>query len=213
MMKNKCNEFAIEMAKTCEAVSMDYLEIGIDSFLNEGILKEIPIVKTVYEAIKFPISLHNAYSMRKLIFFCYYMKNIPSMERIKYVNKAIYEDKHFGEKLLLTMDKIDDLDKIQMLENIFRGYSHRDGIDYHTFRRLCLVLENIYAQDLYYLKECIESNKEYFSGEQMINLSNSGLAVMSIFGGDLLNDDIFQILPLGQIFYDCVFTDKYKIVI
>ncbi len=36
---------------------------------------------------------------------------------------------------------------------------------------------------------------------------------MSILGRDLLNDDIFQILPLGQTFYECVFTDKYKIVI
>ena len=73
--------------------------------------------------------------------------------------------------------------------------------------------EKTYVEDLYYLKECVDKKKEYFSGEQMINLSNSGLTVMTIVGGDLLNDDIFQILPLGQTFYECVFTDKYKTVI
>lgn len=212
-MENKCNEIAIEIAKNCGVVSMDYLEMGIDSFLDEGILKEIPIVKTIYAAIKFPVSLHSAYSMKKLIYFCYYMKDIADMERVKYVNKAIYKDKYFGEKLLLTIDKIDDLDKTRMLANIFRGYAHKDGIDYHTFRRLCLALEKTYVEDLYYLKECVDKKKEYFSGEQMINLSNSGLTVMTIVGGDLLNDDIFQILPLGQTFYECVFTDKYKTVI
>lgn len=213
-MENKCNELVSEIAKTCESVSMEYLEMGLDSFLNEGTLKEIPIVKTVYAAIKLPISIHNAYNMQKLICFCYYMKDIASMERARYVNKAIHEDKHFGEKLFLTLDKIDDLDKTQMLSNIFRGYAHRDGIDYHTFRRLCLGLEKTYVDDLYYLKECVDSGKEYFSGEKMINLSNSGLAAMTIIGSeDLLNDDIFQILPLGQTFYECVFTDKYKTVI
>ena len=59
----------------------------------------------------------------------------------------------------------------------------------------------------------MESGNEFFSGEQMINLSNSGLAVMSIIGGDLLNDNIFQILPLGKHFYECVFTDKYAGVV
>lgn len=212
-MMGKCNEIVVEMAKTCGDISMDYLEMGIDSFLDEGIVKEIPVVKTVYAAIKFPVALYNAYSMKKLIYFCYYMKKIPSMERVKYVNKAIEKDEHFGEKLLLTLDKIDDLDKTQMLVNIFRAYGHRDGIDYHTFRRLCFALEKTYVQDLHYLKECLESGKEYFAGEQMINLSNSGLAVATILGGDLLNDEIFQVLPLGQTFYDCVFTKKYRMVV
>ena len=212
-MMEKCNEIVVEMAETCGDISMDYLEMGVDSFLDEGIVKEIPVVKTVYAAIKFPVALCNAYSMKKMIHFCYHMKDIPSMERVKYVNEAIEEDKHFGEKLLLTLDKIDDLDKTRMLANIFRAYGHREGIDYHTFRRLCFALEKTYAQDLYYLRDCLRSGKEYFAGEQMINLSNSGLAVMTIFGGDLLNDKIFQVLPLGETFYDCVFTQKYSMVV
>ena len=213
VMKNKGNEIAKIIAEDCGDITASYLELGIDAFLDDGILKTIPIVKTIYALIKLPISFYNASSMRKLIFFCYYMKNIPSMERAQYVNKAINEDKHFGEKLLLTVEKIDDLDKMEMLKKIFQAYGNRDGIDYHTFRRLCLALEKTYIEDLNYLKQCIESKKEYFSGEQMINLSNSGLAAMTVVGGDLLNDEIFQVLPLGKMFYECVFTEKYSFIV
>lgn len=212
-MKNTCNEIAKEIANDCESVSIDYLEMGIDSLLDDGVLKDIPVVKTVYTAIKLPKTISNAFNMKKLIRFCFHMKDIPSMERAKYVNTAIHEDKHFGEKLMLTLDKIDDLEKIEMLVKLFRAYGHRDGIDYHTFRRLCIVLEKTYIQDLYYLKECLDNKGDYFAGEQMINLSNSSLAVMSVVGGDLLNDNNFQILPLGQAFYECVFTDKYAFVV
>ena len=54
---------------------------------------------------------------------------------------------------MITLDKIDDLDKTQMLVKIFRGYGNKNGIDYHTFRRLCLALEKTYIEDLLYLKE------------------------------------------------------------
>lgn len=213
-MGNKCNEIVKDMAKCVEPIATQYLEKGIDSFFDDNeILKEIPVVKTVYAVIKTQKSLSEAHYMKKLINFCYHMEDIPSMERIKYVNKAISDDENFGEKLLLTLEKIDDLDKTHMLVKLFRAYGNRDGIDYHTFRRLCLALEKTYVQDLYYLRDCAESKDEYFSGEQMINLSNSGLTAMTIIGGDLLNDNIFQILPLGETFYECVFTDKYALVV
>lgn len=212
-MSNKCNEVVKIMAEDCGSVSAEYLEMGIDSLLDEGVLKEIPVINTVYSSIKFCTSLWDARRTKNLIAFCYHMKDIPSFERIKYVNKAIYEDKHFGERLLLTIEKIDDFDKIEMLKCIFRAYGHRDGIDYNTFRRLCICLENIYIEDLKYLKQCIESKETYFRGEQVIHLSTVGLSAMTIYGGDILNEDVFQILPLGNTFYECVFTDKYKTVI
>lgn len=209
----KFNEVMRKAIGETKDLSMAYLEKGLDSFLDEGVLKEIPVVKTVYTALKLPISVANAYSMEKLMHFCCYMSEISDLERARYINKATNEDEHFGEKLLITLDKIDDLDKTQMLVKIFRGYGHKNGIDYHTFRRLCLALEKTYIEDLQYLKECVESPKDYFSGEKMINLSNSGLTAMTVVGGDLLNGDVFQILPLGQAFYKCVFTDQYEVTV
>lgn len=148
-MRSKCNEIMREIAKNGEPIATQYLEMGIDSFLdNNEILKEIPVVKTVVAVIKTQRSLSEANYMKKLINFCYNMEDIPSMERIKYVNKAISDDENFGEKLLLTLEKIDDLDKTQMLVKLFRAYGNKDGIDYHTFRRLCLALEKTYVQDL-----------------------------------------------------------------
>lgn len=211
-MENNCNEIANVIVEDCGSITEDYLEMGIDLLMDEGVLKEIPIVKTVYALIKTPVSLWKAYNMKKLIYFCYYMKEIPKFERIKFVNKAVYKDKHFGEKLLLVIDKIDELDKIRMLLLIFRAYGHRYGISYDEFRQLCLCLENAYIGDLNCIKQYVESGKEYFGGESAIRLSNVGLTAMTIIGGDILNGDVFQMLPLGQTFYDCVFSNKYEVI-
>lgn len=213
-MRERCKEIFDIIINNCGSVAREYMQYGLDQFIDEDDIKNIPVVNSIYATIKVPAALKDAFEMKKILHLCYFMKEIPKFERAKFVNKAVYEDKDFGEKLLLTISKIEDLDKIDMLVKIFRAYGHRDGIDYNTFRRLCLCLEKAYIEDLHYLQECIDSGKEYFSGEKMFNLVNVGLAAMTILGSDnLLEDEIFQILPLGQTFYECVFTDKYKLIV
>lgn len=215
MAEDKCNEVLNVIAEDCGDVAGDYLEVGLDSFLDESFLKEIPVVKTVYALIKTPISLWNAYSMQKLIYFCYHMKDIPKHERIRFVNKAIYHDKNFGKKLLLTIEKIDDVDKMQMLILLFRAYGHRDGIDYDTFRKLSLALENVYIKDLTFLKESIDLKKEYVGGESAIALSNIGFTLWTVMDSNcnIFESEVYSITPLGEKFYECVFTDKYKVIV
>ena len=72
----KFNEVMRKAIGETKDLSMAYLEKGLDSFLDEGVLKEIPVVKTVYTALKLPISVANAYSMEKLMHFCCYMSEI-----------------------------------------------------------------------------------------------------------------------------------------
>lgn len=56
----KFNEVMRKAIGETKDLSMAYLEKGLDSFLDEGVLKEIPVVKTVYTALKLPISVANA---------------------------------------------------------------------------------------------------------------------------------------------------------
>ena len=45
-MDKLVDDFEKSLFNSSENVISDYLEIGIDSLMNEGILKELPIVKT-----------------------------------------------------------------------------------------------------------------------------------------------------------------------
>lgn len=210
---SKCNEVVEIIAKECQDVGMDYLEIGIDVLMDSDVLSKIPVVKSVYALINTPVTLRNAYSIKKLIYFCYCMKDIPSQERIKFVNKALYEDKNFGEKLLLCIEKIDDLEKVEMLKRLFQAYGHRDGIDYSTFRRLCLILEKAFLDDLLYIKNA--KDKDYIGGVSALALTGYGLAQMCVFNanGVLDTDEIYSLNSIAIEFYECVFTDKYKVTV
>lgn len=202
----------------CEDVSMDYLELGIDALVDSKVIEELPIVKTLYALIKFPLTLWNATYMKKLIYFSYYMKDIPKLERIKFVNKAVYEDKDFPEALLITLEKMDHFDKVKLLRNLFRAYGHRDGIDYDTYRRFTYILNQTYISDLYYLRNNI--SEKYIGDVSAMALSSTGLANKTVYdgGGALVDDEdddeepSYEITNLGKLFYKCVFTDEYVIV-
>ncbi len=208
----KCNDAISIIANECQDVGMEYLEIGIDALLDDKVLSEIPAVKSVYALIKMPITLWNAYNMKKIIYFCYYMKDIPSHKRISFVNKAINEDKNFGEKLMLCIDKIDDLEKVKMLKMLFQAYGHRDGINYDTFRRLCIIIINTYAEDLKYIKQVHE--REIFGGINALALVSSGLAQLCIIDCNPHKDtdELYCLTSLAHEFYECVFTEKYSVV-
>lgn len=197
----------------CKEIGTEYLELGLDALLDEETLKNIPVVNTVYTMIKLPLAIRNAYSIKKLIYFCYYMNKIPSTQRAQYVNKAISKDKDFGEKLLVALDRIDDLDKIEMLKKLFQAYGHRDGISYDDFRRLVIILEKVYVGDLKYLKEVY--NKEHFGGTSAIALVAAGLATETIINANLHcdTDENYSLNSIGKLFYCCVFTDKYDFIV
>ena len=195
----------------CKDVGKEYLEMTIDNFSDEEIVKEIPVVGTVITLLKLPFSLGNAYYMQKILKFCYHMKSIPDIKRRRFVKKAINQDKHFGEKLLITLDKMDDLDKTEMLVKVFRAYGHDEGISYNDFRRLSIIIINTFVEDLNYIK--LIYDKKYFGGYSAIPLVSNGLAREAIYDEISENDtdERYSLTSIGRLFYECVFTDKYKI--
>lgn len=198
----------------CEDLGKEYLEIGIDALTNSQFIKDIPVVNTVYGLIKLPLSIWNAAYMKKLIYFSYYMKDIPKSERIKFVNKAVYEDKNFPESLMITLEKMDHFDKAQLLKNLFRAYGHRDGIDYDTYRRFCYILNQTYISDLYFLRDNI--NQPLVGGIHAMALSSTGLTYKCDYNGGNIDDTTQEpdhvFTDLAKLFYECVFTDKYAVV-
>lgn len=207
----KCNEMLRIIEKDCGTVTRTIAETGLDKLLDDGILKELPIVNIAYALLKLPISISNAIFMEKLLQFCYHMKDIPDDKRNKYVEKAINRDERFGEKLLVTLDKMDDLDKAEMLVKIFQAYGHDDGISYDDFRRLSIIITNTFVEDLNYIKSVYD--KKYFGGYSAIPLVSNGLARESIYD-EISEDDTderYSLTSIGKLFYECVFTDKYKV--
>ena len=59
-------------------VGKEYLELAIDEFLKDGILKDIPVVNTLTSVFKTGKNIRDAYFYKKLTYFLYHMNEIPS---------------------------------------------------------------------------------------------------------------------------------------
>ena len=66
-MDKLVDDFEKSLFNSSKDVISDYLEIGIDSLMNEGILKEIPIVNTIVGVLKIGKNVHdNGFGMFRL---------------------------------------------------------------------------------------------------------------------------------------------------
>ena len=50
-------------------LTIDYAEIGLDTFLDNNAIREIPFVKTVVGIVKFGLSVKEMFDLKKLLIF------------------------------------------------------------------------------------------------------------------------------------------------
>jgi hypothetical protein len=111
----------------------EYLEMGLDSFLDDGIIKEVPIVNKVYSILKIGINISQAFFLKNLTNFIVYISDFSLEDRKEFVKKYKRDDKDFSEKLILVLDRLDETDKCYYLSQIFKSYAY-GKIDYTLFR-------------------------------------------------------------------------------
>lgn len=68
-MDKLVDDFENSLFNSSKDVISDYLEIGIDSLMNEGILKEIPIVNTIVGILKIGKNVHDRNLLKQTLTF------------------------------------------------------------------------------------------------------------------------------------------------
>lgn len=153
-------------------------EFSLDSVLDDGLLKNIPIVGVVTKLYSVAIGIQGYVFAKKLRKFIAQLSNVSHDERSNFI-KQLEMDSKIREKtvdaLLIYLDRIDDLEKAPLLANAFIGLVRND-YDFDTFRRLAFALDRCIISDLGYLED--------LSGPQQLNeyigdiLVSAGLATM-----------------------------------
>ena len=184
-------------------ISEDIIEDTLDTF-NYGTLKDIPIVNYVVDSIGVISSIRDKIFFKKLIYFLYNCKDIDFEKRVKFMEKNFKDDgKEFGEKIILIIDRLNDINKSVLMANLFRALIYED-IQQEQFFRLCNVISNCYIEDLIYLKE---KRNNSISGIRAISLFNQGLVGITNFSGVNYEDDTqYEITSLGKILVDNAFS-------
>lgn len=132
------------------ALAPDVGEVVIDQLLDQGLLKDIPVVGSILKISKIGIDVKNYLFIKKLCQFLSHLHNIPPEKRQDFANRIEREEKHrrrVGENLLLLIDRLDDFQKPEMFGRIFKDYVE-GSIDYNILRRLCSAVDKISIQSI-----------------------------------------------------------------
>lgn len=167
-------------------------EVALDSILDEGVLRELPIVGTLAKIARAGQSIAEELFLRKLLRFLIELKSIPAEERVKLLERypdGSDEQQDLGENLLLALERLDNVQKPTLLARFFAAYV-REQIDYATFSRLAEALERFNLDLLpqlrwFYTREgpAIEIPEEIEHELSLAGLVTVGLAGSGTIGG------------------------------
>lgn len=109
----------------------ELVEVGLDSIMEEGTLKEIPIVSTFVSLYKIGDSLMQRHNLKKLaIFLNEINEKIANDEKRREYRQKLMRDVEFAaqeiEYILILIDRYINYDKPKMLAKLYLAYL--DGI-------------------------------------------------------------------------------------
>ena len=197
--------------------AIDLSEIGLNSLLDDSILKEMPLIKTAYGVVKTGFAIREKHMLKKTLFFIDKLnKNgVSNQNYIDYKKKLKTKDKFLMKELehvLIIIDRYIELNKNEILANLYFNYIDKK-IDWEQFQELSIIVDNIFLSDLpelenIYTKKSITmndiKNKISFRRLKTQNLVEDIELIRRRSNGNIgmiYNKNDYQITLLGESFY------------
>ncbi len=152
-MTNLRKSMAISIGSEISDVGIDLSEAAVDAVLNDGFLKDIPIIGSIVGIAKAGIAVRDQIYIRKLLKFLSEFNKIDKSLRLKFINDELSSEpkcERFGETILSLIDKAEADEKLILYAQIFKFY-FLNNCKYEEAIRLCLMVEKSFYSDLLYL--------------------------------------------------------------
>ncbi|WP_157495763.1 hypothetical protein [Flavobacterium sp. WG21] len=152
-------------------ITTEWSEVFLDTFLEDGIIKEIPIISTIIGIGKTGVKINEMLFLKKILYFISQLNDIPAKDREKVIDEIDESKKYrikIGEKLLYIIDKCDDHEKSEIIGKLFSVFL-KGSISYESFVRCAQVIERSIINELEwfiftdYDEYSIETHSEYLS--------------------------------------------------
>ena len=153
---NLVEDLKLSLFEKTADVGIDFAELYLDNVLdivsNNEILKEIPVVKTLYTIGKVGAAIHEKNLLRKtLIFITSFNSKTITPKKLDKYKKKINEKPHYVQeelgRVLLILNKILDDSKAQILANLYRNYVE-EKINWDEFCEMTDITERIFLTDM-----------------------------------------------------------------
>lgn len=162
-------------------MASDIAEIALDSVLNDGVIKDIPLVGSFMKLVSMGKNISGYLFARKLYEFYFNLKDIPK-EKIEAFKQKLNDEniaEEVGERLLLIINQADEIEKCKVIGIIFSAYIE-EKISHIQCQRLCLAVNKVFIPDL--TRFVINDSPFGGLGESVNSLLSAGF--ISISGTD-----------------------------
>lgn len=149
--------------------TIDLLECGIDSVITDGLLQEIPIVKTIVAIGKFAQNIADRNLMKQTIAFIneFNQSNI-SEERLYKYRQSLENDPKKAEaelgRVIVILNRIIDDNKAKILAQFYAAYVKGD-ISWSCFRELSEVIDRLFINDILLLSKLYTASETVLYGD------------------------------------------------
>jgi hypothetical protein len=192
-------------------LSVEITEIAIDSFLADGIAKNLPF----YQVYKLVNSIRDVRLMKKTYAFLFEHRNIPLSDRVKFLSQFETENdiREFGELVIALLDRVLQIEKAEVIGKLSRAQV-QNRIDKNTFLLLCESTDRLFLPDLEYLKKykVMKERNNISENEELVHhrLVTAGLMTLrnEMSYLDTPVKMYGEINQLGMKFIQIIFEDK-----
>ena len=158
----------------------DMAELGIDSLLDDGVFKSIPVVSLLIGVGKTAQNIHDRNLLKQTIkFINTFNEKSISQEKINKYRKKIqskpqYADEELGRVIILLNSNV-ELKKSELLGKFYRAYVD-ETIDWDTFCELSDITSRLFVSDLqllydiYHLQVSDTSQCPVYKADRLIAL-------------------------------------------
>jgi hypothetical protein len=170
MQRSEKNEPGTSLIETIRLSQLpdileDVAELGLDSALQDGLLRDIPIINWIIGVGKTVIAVRDRFLIKKIWRFLEGLDEVTQEEREELLHR-VQEDEEYrrkvGEAIVMYLDRYDHLDKAYLMSKVLCAYG-RQQIDYNEFLRVSTSIERAFIRDLddmlaYFADEEIEDS-------------------------------------------------------
>lgn len=168
-------------------LTIEYSELLLDSQLKDGILKEIPVLRTALGIFNIGKNLRDFCCMKKIIDFFNSYKSLSEEEKESILFKfSKLDGERLCESIFFILDKAEHSKKASLLGKALKILKDRD---INFYFRLCYLINNAFYEDLLYLckfkdeKHQLCSSNKCIPEEVMESLFSAGFLVDCGFDG------------------------------
>jgi hypothetical protein len=143
ILKGACNPEAKDLA-----VDLGQFELG--AVFDESVLKKVPVIKSVIACRKTWVAIRDHLFLRKVAEFLAARPRLTEPEKQAFINEHLndpHKAKKLGDSLVLILDRLDDMEKPQMIAKSFGAFA-RGKICFDIFRRLSAAIDIGFIGDL-----------------------------------------------------------------